>query len=588
MLFALVDRIATRIVKTINALYLRYFGSFIWLVPVEFKNCTPASPDGFLHPASQSHLTGISHLSNMSHPRMAGTRSLSTETAPASVNHVRANAGFAAPPKPQPASTSTSQPATTQAPAKKQGKRSQLKSKAKKAFTSVKKSLKTVSAICFPKDLHSTTSSVRSRDSIQAQVRISLISRTSTPSICLTRPTYRGSNVRLSLHQVAPSRETSQPTCDVEPSQSGDGRTNSKNTRFQHPAVSRVITNNCVSDEVPTPNIAESSLNAGNTRPGAASTVGTIDFRNQVNPKRIFKNSQTTSGTGGFETFKNVMDGVRTKSPPRVAAEAQIPLPATAPSLPYLAMAPAMVMEVGAGTPRPELAAQSTEHEVLATSSYMPSTLAIPSILAPGSKNPMVVPSILAPGSKQPVAKPRARPHTTLPGTNYLPYVPYNPRFNPYGATSPVTNRPVPIPTCQQKPSAEDLAAVFAEAEAAEQAAIRQRHTTLYAAVESGSLTSLIATTSVATATVTSTTAVTAATSKAPSSDAFTIKRKPVPKRPEAPKPRAAKPLPPLPTPSSSRRFTYGIVTVRSDRDGLPSQQVKLSPAPQIARWRRK
>ncbi|KAM0694761.1 hypothetical protein Q7P36_005117 [Cladosporium allicinum] len=518
----------------------------------------------------------------MSHPRMAGTRSLSTETAPASVNHVRGNSGFAAPPKPQPASTS--QPATTQAPAKKQGKRSQLQSKAKKAFTSVKKSLKTVSAICFPKDLHSATSSVRSRDSIQAQVRISLISRTSTPSICLTRPTYRGSNVRLSLHQVAPSRETSQPTCDVEPSQSGDGRTNSKNTRFQHPAVSRVITNNCVSDEVPTPNIAEPSLDAGNSRPGTASTVGTIDFRNQVNPKRIFKNSQTPSSTGGFETFKNVMDGVRTKSPPRVAAEAQISLPATAPSLPYLAMAPAMVMEVGAGTPRPELAVQSTEHEVLA----IPSTLVIPSILAPGSKRPMVVPSILAPGSKQPVAEPRARPHTALPSTNYLPYVAYNPRFNPYGATSPVPNRPVPIPTCQQKPSTEDLAAVFAEAEAAEQAAIRQRHTTLYAAVESGSLTSLIATTSLAATTATSNTAVAATTSKVPSSDAFTIKRKPVPKRPEAPKPRAAKPLSPLPAPSSSRRFTYGIVTVRSDRDGLPSQQTKLSPAPKIARWRRK
>jgi hypothetical protein len=527
---------------------------------------------------------------------MAGTRSLSTETAPASVNHVRDNSGFAAPPRPQPASTSTSQPATTQVPAKKQGKRSQLKSKAKKAFTSVKKSLKTVSAICFPKDFHSATSSVRSRDSIQAQVRISLISRTSTPSICLTRPTYRGSNVRLSLHQVAPSREPSPPTSltNVEPSQSGNDRTTSKNTRFQHPAVSRVIANSYVLDEVPTPNIGVSSLNAGNTRPGTASTVGTIEFRNQVNPQRIFKNSQMTSGTGGFETFKNAMDGVRTKSTSRAAVEAQIPLPATAPSLPYLAMAPAMVMDVGAGTPRPEFAVQSTEHEVLATSSYVPSTLAILRILEPGSQHHMVVPSILALGSKHPVARPRARPHTTLPGTNYLPYVPYNPRFNPYGATSPVTNRPVPIPTCQQKPSVEDLAAVFAEAEAAEQAAIRQRHTTLYAAVESGSLTSLIATTSLsataATATTTAATATTTAatTSKATSSNNFTIKRKPVPKRPEAPKPRAAKPLPPLPAPSSSRRFTYGIVAVRSDRNGLPSQQVKFSPAPKIARWRRK
>jgi hypothetical protein len=473
-----------------------------------------------------------------------------------SVNHVRTNTRAVAQPKPE--SISALQPATTQVPAKKQGKRSQLRSKAKKAFTSVKKSLKTASAICFPKDLHSN-SSVASRDSYQAQVRVSLISRASTPSMCVTRPTYRCSNVRLSLHQVAPSPKTR------------------KSTRFQNPAVSRVITNRVVSDEIPTPNIGESSLNAENTRPGTASTVGTADYRNQVNPKQISRNSRMTSDTGDIEAFKNVMDGVRTKSPPRAAADAQIPLPAIAPSLPYLALAPAMVSEVGAGTPRPELPIQSTEQEVLATSSNVRSTL--------------VIPSVLAPGSEQPRAKTRARPQTTLPSTNYLPYVPYNPRFNPYGASSPALNRLVPNPSFQQKPSAEDLAAAFAEVEAAEQAAIRKRHTTLYAAVESGSLTSLIATNSLAatatTSTATATTAATATTSKAPSSNAFTIKRKPVPKRPEAPKPSTSKPLPALPAPSSSRRFTYGIVPVQSDRDGLPSQQKKLSPAPKIARWRR-
>jgi hypothetical protein len=221
----------------------------------------------------------------------------------------------------------------------------------------------------------------------------------------------------------------------------------------------------------------------------------------------------------------------------------------------------------------------STLIEVARTSCSVLSTLAIPSILAPGSE--------------QPRAKTRARPHTTLPGTNYLPYVAYNPRFNPYGATSPAPNRPAPNPAYQQKPSAEDLAAAFAEVEAAEQAAIRKRHTALYAAVESGSLTSLIATSSLAaaattTSAATATATATATTSKATVSAAFTIKRKPVPERPEAPKPSTPKPLPALPAPSSSRRFTYGIVPTQSDRDGLPSQQKKLSPAPKIARWRRK
>ena len=505
---------------------------------------------------------------------MAGHRSASTETAPASVNYVRANTRAASRSKPQP--TPRPQPATTQVPIEKQSKRSKLRSTAKKALTSVKKSLKTVSAICFPRDLHSATSSVGSRDSFQAQVRVSLISRTSTPSICLTRPTYRGSILRLSLHQVAPSRETSQPTCldDVEGSQSGDGQTNRKSTRFQHPAVSRVIANRSGLDEIPPPATGESSLNATNTRPATASTVGTIDFMGQVNPKQIFKKSLTVRNTGNFETYKNAMDGVRTKSPRRAVSEAQSSVPATAPLLPYIAMAPAMAMNVSASTPQPEFASQSTELEVQATSSNVPAIL--------------VIPNILAPGVERPPAKPRVRPQTTNDGANYLPYIPYNPRFDPYSATPTASSSPIPIPAAQKKASAEDLEAAFAEAEAAEQAAIHKRHTTLYAAVESGSLTSLIATTSLLPTTSTAAAATAAATTNA--AKPFTIKRKPVPKRPEVLKPSTSKPLPALPAPSSPRRFTYGVVQaarLQSDRDMLPSQKKWLSPAPKIARWRR-
>lgn len=485
---------------------------------------------------AQSHLTGIFHyLSDMSHSRMAGHRSASTETAPFSVNYVLANTEASAQSKPKPKPTSTSPPATTLLLVEKQGKRSRLRSKVKKAFTSFKTNLKTVSAICFPKD-NNSNSSVKSRDSYQNSVRVSLISRTSTPSICLTKPTHRGANVRLTLHQVPPSREPSRTT---------------------------------YLDEA--------------------------------------------------ETSQSAID------------EAQTSLPAMAPSLPYIALAPAMVMEVGEATPRPEPTIQSPAHPVPATTSNAPTILNIPSILAPGSKQPM--------------AKSRVRPHTTNePTRNYLPFIPYNSRFNPYSAATTACNSPVTASTAQKKPSAGDLAAAFAKVEAAERATRHKRHTTLYAAVESGSLNSLIATTSLTATAATmaaaaatppkakasaSTATATRTAPKAPSSkSAFAIKRKPVPKRadaakhrssrfgnsrfstskPSTSKPSTSKPLPAPPALHSPRRFTCVFAPLRlreqegreqpvreqwahlqSDRDGLPSQsQWKLSPAPRIVWWKNK
>jgi hypothetical protein len=496
---------------------------------------------------------------------MAGHRSATTETAPFSVNYVLANTEAPAQsrPKPKPKPTSTSPPATTQAPIEKQGKRSRLKSKVKKAFTSFKTNLKTVSAICFPKD-NNSKSSVKSRDSYQSSVRVSLISRTSTPSICLTKPTHRGANVRLTLHQVPPSREPSRTT---------------------------------YLDEA--------------------------------------------------ETSQSAID------------EAQTSLPDTAPSLPYVALAPAMVMEIGEATPRPEPTIQSPAHPVPATTNNAPTILNIPSILAPGSKQPM--------------AKPRVRPHTTneQPRRNYLPFIAYNPRFNPYSAATTACNSPVTASTAQKKPSAGDLAAAFAEVEAAEGAARHKRHTTLYAAVESGSLTSLIATTSLTATAATmaaaaatppkakasaSTATATRTAPKAPSSNSafaikratatanrtapkapsstnvFAIKRKPVPKRADAAKHRSSKssnsrfsisrfstsksstskaitsskastskPLPAPPALYSPRRLRLREqegreqpvreqwAHLQSDRDGLPSQsQWKLSPAPKIVWWKNK
>jgi len=505
----------------------------------------------------------------MSQSGMAGHRSIS----PASVNYIRANTKAAAKPRPQP--TSTSQPAAAQVPIiNKQGKRSHLKSKVKKAFTSAKESLKTISYICFPKSNHSSSSSSESRASYNSQVRVSFLSGTSTPSICLTKPTYRGSNVRLSLHQAPQTPEIAQTSLLTENEIPHSERylSNRKTTRFQHPAVSDVIAGCGDLEELPTPSIRELSRD---NRPCTASTIGTIDFENQVNPKRIFRNSQMLSDTQSFEAFKNVMDGVRNKSPPHAAVEAQTSLPATPPTLPYIAMAPAMALDPSEATSQPEPKAQNTEPEVTTAASNVPSTL--------------IVPNVLAFGSKQPVPKLRVRPHTTnelLPGTNFLPYLPYNPRFNPYSASTPVANTLTPTSTSPDESSAEGLAAAFAEAEAAEQAAIHDRHTTLYAAVESGSLVSLVAATALTAgpATVTATTA--APTTASPARrTAFTIKRKPVPKRRDA---CTSKPLPPVPAPTSPRRFTYGIVPVvlRRDEDRYPLPK-KLSPVPKRAWWRR-
>lgn len=515
-----------------------------------------------------SNFAAGSHLSDMSHRGKAGHSSIS----PASVNYITANTKAAVKPNSQP--KPTPQPAATQAPANKCSKRSQLRSKVKKTFTSVRKSLKTISSLVFSGGNRSS-SSLGSRDSYQKQVRVSFlsISGTSTPSICLTKPTYRGSNVRLSLHMAAPTPGMPQTSSlnETELPQNGSGRANRKSTRFHHPVVSGVITDCGILEETSIPTLGESILDSGNTRPGTASTIGSTEFENQVNPKRIFRNSHMASNAEKFEAFKNVMDGVRIRSPPRAAAEAQPPVATTAPSLPYIAVVPSTTIEISEATSHPNVA-QSTEQEVSTTTSTVPIVL--------------VVPSVLAPGSEQPLPQPRARPHTTnelLPGTNFLPYLPYIPRFNPYSATTTAPNTPNPTPTIQEESSARYLAAAFAEAETAEQAAIHQRHTTLYAAVESGSLTSLVARPTA----LTSTAAAATTTANAPSSTAFTIKRKPVPQRLEAPKPCTSKPLPALPAPGSPRRFTYGIVpaALQKDKKGYPLPK-KLLPAPKKCWWR--
>ena len=157
----------------------------------------------------------------------------------------------------------------------------------------------------------------------------------------------------------------------------------------------------------------------------------------------------------------------------------------------------------------------------------------------------VVHPNTLAIGSGVPLSKPRttaARPHTTgemSSGTQFLPCIPFGPRFNPYDRA--LTPSPTPAPVSPKR-AADDLAVAFAEAEAAEQVVRHKRHTTLYEEIEGGFLPAPVVS----------------------ASPVHKIKRKAVPtaRAPEAvsSKPETSKPLPPVPAPGSPRRYTQGFV----------------------------
>jgi hypothetical protein len=298
------------------------------------------------------------------------------------------------------------------------------------------------------------------------------------------------------------------------------------------------------------------------TRPGTASTVATIEFEHQVNPKRVFRNSQIVSEGETFNSFKDVMDGVKAKPTPAprptITPTAALQVQAAPPSLPYIALAPAMRLG-DSEEESPSPTKPTTEQPSSTTISF--STTPHPNTLTIGSAAGGV-----------PISKPRTtapRPHTTGELANFLPYIPYNPRFNPYDHTLAPTPENL---TSQDKssglsssglssvPSADELAVAFAEAEAAEQVLRHKHHTTLYADVEAGVLPP-----------VSSSPPPPPPTKVA----AQQIKRKAIPAAAAAAVPapapipapvaetstaRTSKPLPPLPSPSSPRRFTQAFV----------------------------
>lgn len=457
----------------------------------------------------------------------------------------------------------------------KSGRRVRFQAKAKTAFKNARKGLRMVSAVVRPSGAAPSATSIanlrRAESRMSMHVRHSVVEpavkRAGTPSVCLTRPTHRGTNVRLSIHQGVPASQVSLPSyrdtnvrlsvhqappspevtqtfpTDAESTLSNSGDDQRKSMRFNHPVVSHVIVENGSSnrDSSGEETVSDESASAIAATP---TTIATVDYDDQVNPTRMFRHSRSVSEGQSFDAFKNVMDGVGIKAMPRTSTR-----PPTLPCIPWV---PALQLD---------------EDEDSASTKTVTPTVEEPTIPVV-RESPTVTfadvahPETLAIGSGMPLSKPRttaARPHTIgelIPGVNVLSYLPFNPRFNPYDRAS----TPTPAPEDSPKPSADDLAAAFAEAEAAEQFIVHKRHTTLYEEIEGGLLPPPLA----------------------KAAPAHKIKRKAVPTA-AAPAPVSApnavssmpatsKPLPPVPAPGSPRRYTRGFVpgALAMNENGYP------------------
>lgn len=518
-----------------------------------------------------------SHLSTMS----CKTTSDRPPHSPCSVNYITANT--------ETWSRHTQQPTIVSAPPRKYGRRVQFRARAKKAFTSAKKSLKVVSTFVRPRHDNSAAATTsfktlsRAGSRLSMHVRQSVIetpaNRASTPSVCVTKPTFKGSNVRLSIYQAPPPLGSSQiviptysdsdvrlsvhrvpPTPQVSqtfPLEEGDKNSaKRKSMRFDHPVVNDVVVAQSTSnrDSSGQETIVSDSTSLS---PATPTTVATVDFEAPINPKRVYQASQAAGAGESFHAFKDVMDGVRDKSPPRAELKPQ----AAPPSLPYIALAPAMQLDIGGDESSVKTVAPSAEEQAPAMAAAVPETAEYshPNTLTLGVGRPLRQPRTTAP-----------RPHTTgkfFPGTNLLPYIPYNPRFNPYDRSPSLAPRNALY--ASQKSSTSDLATAFAEAEAAEQEVRHKRHTTLYADVEAGLVYQTVATAAPVhqikrkpVPTATAGTAPARAPARAPG---------PIPVPAPAPVPtpaplnvRTSKPLPPTPSASSPRRYTHGIVPPRA------------------------
>ena len=501
----------------------------------------------------QSHLSAVSH-----HGR---------PDTPCSVNYVSANTDVWSRPKQfttddDAISPFTRLPPSAPATNTRSGRRVQLRAKARTAFKHAKRGLRIVGAYVRPGNHAITTATTSIADLKRAESRLSMhvrqsmiepaVERASTPSVCLTKHTFKGTNVRLSIHQAATATQISLPSYrdtnvrlsihqaastpevtqtfffDVDsPESSDDEDDKRKSMRFQHPVVNGVIAGHGASNR---DSSGEESIDeeSPSVVAGTPTTIATMDFEDQVNPKLVYRHSRAVSDGQSFNAFKNVMDGVGVKPMPRASAQP--------PSLPYIPLAPAMQLHDDEDDASVKTVTPAAEKPVLAVEREVPTV----------KFADVVHPNTLAIGAGVPLSKPRttiARPHTTgelTSSANHLPFLPFISPFNPYNRASTPTSSPPAAPS-SSKASADGLAVAFAEVEAAEQVLRQKRHTTLYEEIEGGLLPPPLA---------------------APAPVVHRIKRKALPtaRTPEAviSEPVTDKPLPPVPAPDSPRRHTRG------------------------------
>lgn len=392
-------------------------------------------------------------------------------SSPTSLNYVSANFP-AAPRSPLYASMSAESLADT-----KPSKCRQFRARAKKIRTTVKKGFKTVACLYTRGGLSSKASTLNALERRGSTMSVLRSTRPNTPGFCVTHPTYRGSNKRLTVHEVPPTpgfRDDWGSPVDEDIGSSSNEK-NKKSMRFSHPVVSGVIANGVAS--MAHGFESRESL-AEDKRPSTPTTDAALEFENQVNPIRLHK---SLSGKRSFNTFKNILDGAK-------------PKPVSASTLPYISVTSEIDLDAHDKPDKTHLAALAAEVQdqyLLQATNNMPASLVI---AGPAPDHP----STLLPGTAQPAAPPKPRTTTPRPHTtpNYLPFMAFEPGFDPYNEGSSNVAGPSPSPNYEGKgkgkgkipvgrqASNSSLSAASAEASEAEARRLHNRHTTLYDDVE--------------------------------------------------------------------------------------------------------
>ena len=298
----------------------------------------------------------------------------------------------------------------------------------------------------------------------------------STLSICLTHPTLNGKNQRLSIHQG--------PLAAAE-----QGCGSRKSIRFSHPVVDAMVPQTDLAPMASPEARSFVSASSGGSweTVGSEISLATADTTsteaNKVSAGVKLCDVQSCYAARGY------LDGLKGRARPVSTVEA-------VPALPYVAYSPEVSLEDLSTDAGRAKFAQKVKAELAAkgrVEADAPIVFVLPQALVPGQQNASGAAATPAGLKSETLSYPRktaARPHTTgelpsvAPGTSFLPYIAYNPSFNPYNSSK------VPSPGGQGKAPASDsdtsLGAAFAEVEAAEQAAHTARHSAHYARVESG------------------------------------------------------------------------------------------------------